>query len=340
MGGESMNIYDIAREAGVSISTVSRVINNKSRVSQDTIEKVRRVMEENNYSPSPVARGLVNKSLKTIGIVTADIRGQHYASVAYNILEELNTLGYNCLFCNAGYTEETQERNIRMMVQNCIDGVIFIGSTFQTEFIKDMIMRYISQLPVIMVNSNLDLPNTYSILCDDQKGLEVCVAFLTEHGHKNICYMARKTMTASGERKMKGYIKALEVAKLKPCIIKGEHSIEGGRSMMEVALKQHRDTSAYIFEHDIQAVGGMNVLLTRKIKVPEDVEVITYNDSYLSMAVTPHLTCVNNKLQQIGISAAHVLHKVLEGEEGAKTIIYSPILLERDSTRHKLEQEK
>ena len=157
MGGESMNIYDIAREAGVSISTVSRVINNKSRVSQDTIEKVRRVMEENNYSPSPVARGLVNKSLKTIGIVTADIRGQHYASVAYNILEELNTLGYNCLFCNAGYTEETQERNIRMMVQNCIDGVIFIGSTFQTEFIKDMIMRYISQLPVIMVNSNLDV---------------------------------------------------------------------------------------------------------------------------------------------------------------------------------------
>ena len=123
-----MNIYDIAREAGVSISTVSRVINNKSRVGQKTIEKVRRVMEENNYSPSPVARGLVNKSLKTIGIVTVDIRGQHYASLAYNILEELNTLGYNCLFCNAGYTEETQERNIRMMAQNCIDGQLLSES--------------------------------------------------------------------------------------------------------------------------------------------------------------------------------------------------------------------
>lgn len=106
---------------------------------------------------------------------------------------------------------------------------------------------------------------------------------------------------------------------------------------MEAALKQYRDTTAYIFEHDIQAVGGMNILLTQKIRVPEDVEVITYNDSYLSMAVTPHLTCVNNKLQQIGTSAARVLHEVLEGGEGAKTTIYSPVLLERDSTRSEAE---
>lgn len=328
-----MNIYDIAKEAGVSISTVSRVLNNKSRVSQKTIEKVRRVMEEHNYSPNPVARGLVNKSLRTIGIVTVDIRGLHYASLAYSTLEELNALGYNCLFCNAGFSEQDQERNIRMMAQNCIDGVIFIGSTFQTEAMKKMISQYIGQLPVVMVNSYLELPNIYSVLCDDQKGVEECVAFLMKHGHKHICYIGREAMTASGERKMRGYVQALQQSGIEPRIIRGDNSIDGGGQMVETALKQYDDTTAYIFENDMQAVGGTNTLIASGIRVPENVEIITYNDSFLSMAVTPHLTCVNNKLQQIGKGAAKVLHEVIEGGEAAKKTIYSPTLLERDSTR-------
>lgn len=328
-----MNIYDIAREAGVSISTVSRVLNNKSRVSEKTVEKVRRVMEAHNYSPSPIARGLVNKSLKTIGIVTVDIRGLHYASLAYNALGVLNQLGYNCLFCNAGFSEKEQERNIRMMSQNCIDGVMFIGSTFQTEAIKRMITQYMQDLPVIMVNTVLDLPNVYSVLCDDEKGVADCVCYLVGHKHTKIGYMARETMTASGKRKLQGYLKEIRKAGLKRRIVNGENSIEGGSKMMEEALEKYPDTTAYIFENDMQAIGGMNVLIARGIQVPEQVEVIAYNNSFLTMAVTPHLTCVDNKLQQIGSGAARLLHTVIEGEDGARKMIFSPSILERDSTR-------
>lgn len=328
-----MNIYDIAREAGVSISTVSRVLNNKSRVSEKTIEKVRRVMEEHNYSPSPVARGLVNKSLKTIGIVTVDIRGLNYASLAYNALKEFSQLGYNCLFCNSGFSEKEQDRNIRMMAQNCIDGVMFIGSTFQTEAIKRMISQYMASMPVVMVNAWLELPNVYSVLCDDEKGVADCVRFLADHGHQHIAYMGRRTMTASGRRKLQGYSRQLKQAGLKKRIINGENSIEGGAGMMEEALEKYQDTTAYIFENDMQAVGGVQVLLARGIQIPEEAEVIAYNDSFLSMAVTPHLTCVDNKLQQIGSGAARLLHAVIEGEDGARKMVYSPSLLERDSTR-------
>ncbi len=328
-----MNIYDIAREAGVSISTVSRVLNNKSRVSQKTVDKVKRVMEEHNYSPSPVARGLVNKSLKTIGIVTVDIRGLNYASLAYNALREFSQLGYNCLFCNSGFSEREQDRNIHMMAQNCIDGVMFIGSTFQTEAIKRMISQYMGDLPVVMVNAWLELPNVYSVLCDDEKGVADCTRFLAGHGHKYIGYMGRETMTASGRRKLQGYLKQLKLAGLERQIVNGENSIDGGARMMEIALEKYQDTTAYIFENDMQAVGGVQVLLSKGIRIPEEVEVIAYNDSFLSMAVTPHLTCVDNKLQQIGSGAAHLLHTLIEGEEGARKMIYSPALLERDSTR-------
>lgn len=328
-----MNIYDIAKEAGVSIATVSRVLNNKSRVSPKTVEKVRAVMERCNYTPSAVARGLVNKSLRTIGIVTVDIRGIHYASLAYNVLQKLNTLGYNCLFCNAGYDKAEQEQNIANISRNCIDGVIFIGSTFQTPFIQKVIGSYLSDLPVVMINADLDLPNVYSVCCDDKKGAAQAVAFLAGHGHRQICYVGRQTVTASGTEKLNGYKEQMKKAGCPPHTYMGENSIEGGAEQVRRALQDGAGYTAYIFEHDMQAVGGMNVLAQAGVRIPQDVEVISYNNSVLSLATTPHLSSVDNKLHQIGTKAAELLDDVIHGKDVARKVVYAPSLVLRASTR-------
>lgn len=328
-----MNIYDIAKEAGVSISTVSRVINNKSRVSPETVEKIRRVMQKCNYTPNPVARGLVNKTLRTIGIVTVDIRGLHYASLAYNVLQKLNDFGYNCLFCNAGYEEAEQEKNIRTMASNCIDGAVFIGSTLQTPFVQKIVTEYMGTLPIVMVNASFDLPNVYSVCCDDKKGVADAVRLLIGHGNREICYVGCKKATISGAQKMSGYEEQIRAAGLKLHVLKEENSIEGGAEAVKNALKNKTAFTAYVFEHDMQAVGGVNVLKASGVRIPEEVEVITYNQSVLSLAVTPHLSCVDNKLYQIGVKAAELLNDVIEGNEPANKIVYSPTLLLRDSTR-------
>lgn len=328
-----MNIYDIAREAGVSISTVSRVLNNKSRVSPKTVEKVRAVMERCNYTPSAVARGLVNKSLRTIGIVTVDIRGIHYASLAYNVLQKLNTLGYNCLFCNAGYEQAEQEQNIANISRNCIDGIIFIGSTFQMPFIQKIIAAYLSVLPVVMINADLDLPNIYSVCCDDKKGAAKATAFLLAHGHKNICYIGRQLVTASGKEKLEGYKEQLKKAGYTAHIYMGDNSIEDGAALVRRALEASDPYTAYIFEHDMQAVGGVNVLTQAGARIPQDVEVISYNNSVLSLATTPQLSSVDNKPYLIGTKAAELLDDVIHGKDVARKVVYGPNLVLRGSTR-------
>lgn len=166
-----MTIYDIAKEANVSASAVSRVINNKPGIKAETRIRVQQLLKKYNYMPNETARGLVNQSSKIIGILIADIRNKHHIDGAYIIEREMTKRGYCCIIFNAGSENSSRAQYIRILEQRRVEDVVLIGSSFQSEFMKEQIKTYLSKIPVVMANGYLELPNVYSVLINERDGV-------------------------------------------------------------------------------------------------------------------------------------------------------------------------
>ena len=199
-----MTIYDIAREAGVSASTVSRVINNKAGIKESTRKKVQKLLDEYNYTPDVAARGLVTQASKFIGILIEDIRVSHHTESAYVIEQEMTRQGYTCITFSTGADSKRKAQYIEILEQRRVEGAIFIGSMFGTEAVRQSVEQHLSNTPVVIVNGALDLPNTYSVLIDEERGTEECVALLTQKGRKQLAYLM-DVATPANEKKNRGF---------------------------------------------------------------------------------------------------------------------------------------
>ncbi len=173
-----MTIYDIAKQAGVSASTVSRVINNKPGINAQTRKRVQKLLNENHYTPNEAARGLVMQSFKIIGILIEDLRIEHHTESAYVIEQEMTALGYTCITLSTGRKDEKKADYIRILEQRRVDGAILMGSMFETEAVKKSIEEHLSDIPIAIVNGYLDLPNVYGVLIDEERGVKDCVELM------------------------------------------------------------------------------------------------------------------------------------------------------------------
>ena len=327
-----MNIYDIALEAGVSISTVSRVLNNKKNVSPKTVEKVRGVMKKNNYTPNSNARALVMNTTQTIGIITVDIRGSHYANVAHAVLGVFNKFGYNCVFCNAGRTPEEQQYFIELLLQNKLDGLLFVGSVFESPTIESLIKDRLSHVPIVMVNGNLDLPNVYSVSCKEEDGITDAIEHLCLNDHKKIAFVKSDRPKKSDTIKENAYLDVINRYGLKPFIYQTEDKITQAVPVTEQILDDHPDISAIMYSTDTMAAGGLKTVTNRGLNVPNDVEIIGFNNSEVCEILTPTLTSVDNQAEQLGTHAARILYDVMEGRKTSKKLVLIPELVFREST--------
>lgn len=333
---EKMTIYDIAKEAGVSITTVSRVLNGKGNMlKKETREKVEAVLEKNNYMPNLAARGLASKTMKTIGILTVDIRDDHHARSAYTIEQEFSKLGYSCVLFNTGDFEETKEHYIKMLAERQVDGAILIGSVFQDKAIETCIKNYLPSVPFVIANGHLPLHNVCGIVCDDALGVRLAIEHLAEKSHTRIGYV-KDLDTISARAKCEGYMDGMkqiigEEAPLR--IYNASNSFEGGYNATMELMQEHSDTTAIVYGEDITAVGGMKALVRLGYRVPQDVEVIGFNNSLYTQIATPTLTSIDNKLNLIAKKAVQTLNEMMHGENISSKIYVLPELTYRESTK-------
>ena len=226
-----MNIYDIAREAGVSITTVSRVINHREQVNAVTRERVEKVLKAHNYKPNATARNLVTKSSRTVAVLTIDIREPHYARTAYTIERELSHRGYEAIICNTGGELKETERYLQSLMEKDVDGIILVGSVFN-EIGKDARIRdMLKTFPVVLANGRLDLERSYSVLVAAQYGIGLSVDHLVENGHKEICYFMDLD-TGSAREKKTGFIQSMK-----------KHGLECGQTGWRPATNRRESTS-------------------------------------------------------------------------------------------------
>lgn len=329
-----MNIYDIAKEAGVSISTVSRVLNNKGKVKNETQIKIEKVLKKYNYTPSAIARGLVIKSMKTIGIMAIDIRIPHHATIAYIIEQEFSNNEYGVIMCNAGNSMKEADKYIKILIKKQVDGIVFIGSVFNEIMKKPDILTYLKDVPVVLANGELDIPNAYSVLVDDKKGIGMAVDYLYNKGHRNILYV-KDQHTYSANLKEKGFICAMQEHNLytsDKLIFNTQYGIEGGKKVAENIINSGIKFSGVVFGEDLTAIGAIKYFRKIGLKVPEDIAITGYNNSEYSEISEPELTSVDNRPEEMGFLVTKLLSNILEEKEYEDNILIQPRIVEREST--------
>ena len=205
-----MNIYDIAAEAGTSISTVSRVLNNKGNVNPKIRDRVEAVLKKYDYKPSAIARGMVSKTMKNIAILTVDVRVTHYARMIYVIEQEFSNLGYNVSVCNTGGSIQECNRYFEILSEKQTDGIVLIGSEFNELIKYPEITAKIKDTPVVIANGQVKLPNFYSVLVDDTKAIRMASDYMFDHGRMDLFYVF-DIATDSGRAKRQGFLEAMKL---------------------------------------------------------------------------------------------------------------------------------
>ncbi|NLM09793.1 MAG: LacI family transcriptional regulator [Clostridiaceae bacterium] len=326
-----MNIYDIAKEANVSIATVSRVLNDSGNVRDITRQKVEAVLKKYNYVPSAIARGMITNSLKTIGIVTIDIRNLYYANVAHSIEQSLSVLGFNTILCNTGYDIDQKIKYLRMLVEKKVDSIILVGSPFKDPSLDKPIEQISKNTPIIIVNGHYEYPNIYSVQCNDSKALEKSVDYLVSKGKNSFLYLY-DAETFSGRQKLLGFMNAVSKYNVKSEIFLIKPGLEAAYNKVKKLLDSGLAFDAVLTSEDLTAIGVLKCLASYNFQVPEEVSVMGFNNSVLSICCTPALSTVDSKMEDMGRIAVKVLHKVLKGEKVEANTIIEPELVFRETT--------
>lgn len=331
-----MTIYDIAKEAGVSASSVSRVINNKAGVKEETRKKIKVLLEKHNYSPDEIARGLVNQSTKTIGILISDIRAIHHTDGAYYLERQMASIGYCSIIFNTGGNEKEKVFYIKMLAQRRVEGVILFGSSFQTDTVKEAIKKELSNVPIVIINGYLDLPNVYGVLSDERRGVEKCVQLFAEKNRRKIAYVNSLPTTPSNALKIEGFHRgAREFASIEEhWCYDCENSWQGGYSVTKQIIREHPDVEGVIYAIDLLAAGGIRALTEENISIPGRVAVIGIDNSIFSEICTPQLTSLDNKLLESSMMAAQHLIACLRDKTQTpiKQVLLPSELVERETT--------
>ncbi len=332
-----MRMKDIADLAGVSMATVSRVINQPEMVREDTRTKVQKILEETDFVANAVARGLAIKSMNTVGILAADIRDMYFSNVTYTIERYFSELGYNVILSNTGGQLGEKKKYLRLMLEKQVDGLILVGSVFKEHTDNKHIIAASKTVPIVLVNSYLEGENTYSVLCDDAYGVENAVNHLALLGHKNILYY-HDINSFSGLAKLKGFKEGLKNNDLKQGrIVELPRTIQGSYDRTMELYSQSREYTAIITGEDITAIGGMKALTRLGINIPGEVAVVGYDNSILAQAATPTLTSIDSMSEAMAMESARLLYGIFTGQQVSKKTVLSPTLAVRESTQSKVE---
>lgn len=329
-----MTIYDIAKKAGVSASTVSRVVNNKPGIKPETRRKIEALLEQYDYTPNETARGLVKRSSKMIGILIADIRYAHYMDIAFYVEQELSRSGYTCLILNTGITEEGKVNAIRRLAQRQIDGLMLVGSTFQCEAVEQALAQDFPNIPIAMANGYLPLPNVKGVLVDEYNGVMECIKLMQKNNHHKIAFIIPNT-TPSNLQKQAGFLQAVREGEAPECadwVYLAPTSLEEGYRVTRRILSEHPDVEGLMFCEDEAAVSGVRALTDAGIQVPEQVQVIGIDNTRYCEICNPKLTALDNMMLEMSMETSRILMESLNGGKSPSKIMLFSRIIERETT--------
>jgi len=333
-------IKDVAKEAKVSIATVSLVINNNNRISQDTSKKVLRVVKKLNYQPSRSARGLVSKKTGNIGFILTEehfLRSEpFYSKIFLGIEFEARIHDYYILLATVSPSFSNGDSLPRFITERNFDGIIIAGKV-PSDLIYS-ILKY--NMPLVFVDYSLMNGDYPTVLTDNIKGGVLATNYLIENGHKNIAFIGGEISHPSIMERLQGYKLALERAELNSndeVVITNDDNLsrKNGCSAAEILLERTKDVTAIFSANDSIAIGVMQCLNNKGIKVPDDISVIGFDDLQADLLLDPPLTTVRVPKIDMGTEAIQLLFGIINKENiKAKKILVPVELIIRESTKN------
>lgn len=331
-----MNIYDISKKAGVSIATVSRVMNGSSNVSEKTRKKILTIMAENDYTPNAFARGLGLNTMKTIGFLCADSSDQFFSRAVYFLERGLRLRGYDAILSCTGMELETRKKYLKMLLAKKVDAVILVGSSFIEEVYErnQYIFDAAQEVPVIILNGYLDAPNVYCVLCDDAEVVQRAASVYLENGQDELLFLYRSE-SYSGRKKRVGFQNAFAVygKELDPLRVQMfDGSIYETRDRLLALRESGLRFQAVIAGDDELAIGALKYAKKCGLKIPEEFHVLGYNNSQIAICSEPELSTIDNELEFCCNQAVTALMSVLEGKNVPGKTQVSARILQRETT--------
>lgn len=319
-------LKDIAEYLNISVSTVSRVINNKNRVDGETREMVLKALEKFQYSPNEIARSLKSKTTKAIGLIVPDISNYFFSMVLKGVEAEVRKHGYYLILCNSDEDKEREKEYVKFLLQKQISGLIIAIEGFEASF---FVQYKKLGIPVVFIDNLPKIDENYDYVAIDNKkaGYEL-VNHLIEAGHSKIAIITGLLNESTASERYKGWEKALlehDIPIKKKWIGIGDFKQESGYHIMQDFLKQEEIVTAVFAANNLLAYGAMHAIKEAGLKVPDDISVVCFDAIDFTGLLKPQITSVIQPAEEIGrIAGEIIIRKILN----TGTKIFERIVLE------------
>jgi LacI family transcriptional regulator len=325
-----VTISDVARAAGVSTMTVSRVVNDSGRVGAQTREAVRRAITELGYHPSQVARGLTTRRSLTIGLVVPDITNPFFPEIVRGAEDAAWDAGYVVSLANTVEQAGRERAALRNLEAHRVDGLIVCSARLPTTELDPLVRRHPA---CVLVNRRSGDGHASSLIVDDALGTRLAVEHLVAGGRTTIAFIGGPERSASAALRREGYCTSLarlgarvDAELMAAC----EPDELAGQEAMAALLARRSDLDAVIAYNDLVAIGALQVARARGLGVPGDLAIVGCDDVRLASLVTPPLTTLRVDKYALGRTAAALLFERLRGR-APRTVVVSPDLVVRAS---------
>jgi LacI family transcriptional regulator len=310
-------IKEIAKEANVSTATVSMILNAKDkRISEATRNRVLEISKNLNYIPNTLARSLVTRQTKTIGLIMPDIANPFFPEIARGAEDKASQSGYSIIYCNTDDNVEREDKYIDTLTEKMVDGIILAHSADREDGLLGLKR---CRVPIVLIDRDYDLPNVIGkVLIDNTEASNKGVQYLLDKGYQNIVYIAGPMNTQTAKDRLEGYKIALEERQIKYCdsnVKIGEYKSKWGEVAAKELIEEDKKFDAVFCGNDLIAMGVIKALKNSKLKIPEDVAVMGFDDIYMASIIEPELTTIKQPNYEMGFSAVELLINAIESKD-------------------------
>ncbi len=326
-------IKDIAKKAGVSVSTVSRAINNTDDINKETKKRIKEIIKELNYNPNPAAKALVGRSSNYIAIIVPNIHHSVISKMVQGIMTKLEEEKIDVLLLDYNERREKEEHYCSIIDQKMIDGLIMITSIAKSEDI----VAISKKIPTVLIERMIDSNDVDSVFIDEESGMYQLLKHLKNNGHSKIGFINGARGTTSAEIRMKTYLstmKKLDLIYYEDCVLYTNWSLLGGKEAFIKLMNSKCECTALVCASDQLAMGAIGAAYKLGISVPKDISILGFDNFDDGLISIPPLTTLDFPAFKMGEAAAEcILERIKDGRIESKNIILPVSLIERDSVK-------
>lgn len=325
-------IYQVSKLAGVSLATVSRVLNNNARVSEKTREKVTLAMETLGYRPNSIAQSLASSCANSVGILVSELHGAYFGQMMAGIEAELRAAGKHVIITTGHAELEKEKDGIEFLISRNCDAIIAHVEALSDEYLLELNK---GKTPIFLMSRSVEGMEENCVSLDNELGGYLATKAVTEKGHQKIAYIAGPKCKADANDRFKGHQKALVEAGLTfdpYSLYAGDYSEAGGSQGLQYFIDKEFDFTAIVCANDEMASGAMKTARELDFYLPNKLSIIGFDNNSFASYLYPQLTTINNPINQMGHMAARlVLQNVYKNKTLEVARVFKPTLVSRDS---------